>query len=96
MSRTYRKRSERFESYNRSVITGRPIWTDDIVKRKALYYTEKYDSWVRDTLPKAYRKVVNKKRRAMDKIALHNEIYKDIPSLYCDWNCKTNDHWSYF
>lgn len=55
------------------------------------------DSSISITLPRHFRKEVNKRRRARDK----QEVYKavhivDYEELCSDWNCKDNESWGYW
>jgi len=104
MSRTIRKRSVALTTFLSQdwggfgdCLKGNPDIT--IENRKAFYkYADTGDSNKRFSmcLPKHFRKSVNKKRRARDKSALYNEVYKDKAVNYDPWNCTTNDIWSYF
>lgn len=101
MSRTYRKRAEKFESYYG--------WSCGIYKseleefnekeklrKKALYYT-KTCKWISHKLPKSYRKLVNKNRRNKDKQALYNFVYNGNEDACFDpWNSKTCNSWGYW
>lgn len=96
MARTYRKRPETFERYAR-----RSRWIDsaseeEIDRRRAKYYT-RTDKFFYFNLPKAFRRMVNRQRRAYDRRELHRELtHYEYEGLYDRWNGKTGNAWGYW
>jgi len=102
MSRTYRKRRETFNEYYRDWIDG--IENDLALEWQVKYITkEKYRYNTRTVkhydfgLPKSFRNMINRQRRAKDK----QEIWKainlhDYPEQCSKWNCKDANHWEYW
>lgn len=49
------------------------------------------------SLPRHFRKEVNKKRRARDKQEVYKSVHiVDYEELCSNWNCKDNDSWGYW
>ena len=46
-------------------------------------------------LPKFYRNLVNRKRRAKDRAALHKELTVGYGE-FCNWDCNSSEAWGYF
>ena len=104
MSRTYRKRTIKFENTWRYNYYDRVIhifyWTKYdakyIERDKALYYSDKLGNHAEYKLPKEFRNTVNRQRRAYDKNELFRELNSEYEPLYCLWNCKTSNSYSYW
>lgn len=93
MSRTTRKRYRSFEETM--------LWIDDTYTKKELgrlkahWTNNQYYGW---SLPKYFRKMVNKTRRRKDTRVLYKEVNM-IPhkeEWYSNYNCKDNQAWDYF
>lgn len=102
MSRTYRKRSvsfkEEFSYWHHLIESGdKSEWLNKYYhKVKNIYHTDNYEEFHRN-MPKEWRKSANAKRRNHDKRELWKELnIVDYEAQYSKWNCKDNDHWSYF
>ena len=103
MSRTHRK--NRLDHYDKkwfkeaveAVKNGNPTLWELSTYRYYLYKYKRDMKYRLHTLPKSFRKEVNKHRRAKDK----QEVYKAITingyeELCSNWNCKDNESWGYF
>ena len=103
MSRTYRKSGEFY--WNLKEIQAelkdcverglQNTWNLFIYKHHT--YKKNSDSHTSTSLPKHFRKQVNKSRRAKDK----QEIFKEVNIFNYEeqcskWNCKDNDSWGYW
>ena len=94
MSRTVRNRKESYFSYyQHSVDCG---WHTFTKKEERAYYSDKTNKWYSFSVPKEFRKTVNKQRRARDKHATHNEVYEKRSIMYSEWNCNDNNNWGYW
>lgn len=111
MSRTIRKRSISFRKYfewdyfllNRGNDPFGDVYLKsdsiEVTEKKLLKYKYKYytDLFWKDSLPKHFRKRVNKARKVKSNHELWKEInYKDYVGNYSKYNCKDNDHWSWY
>lgn len=106
MSRTYRKRVESFRQYYKNwtfnedgtlSITWKTFYTEEEVKKLKYQYKTKTCKHYTFNLPKFFRNMVNRKRRAYDKQELWKELnLEEYEGLYSSWNCKDNNAWSYW
>ncbi len=97
MSRTYRKQKEPFSSYYRYAINS-DRYDEEYLKTEKWRYTAdrgvKYYSY---GLPKFFRNMVNRKRRARDRQELYKAVKHFEYEEQCSkWNCKDADHWGYW
>jgi len=95
VSRTTRKRIESFESYflNEDWTNKSNLKAEN--QQRADYYgeTNKWYSW---KLPKFYRKIVTKKRRARDARGLFKEVHLNQVGNFCNWNAKSSESRGYW
>ena len=110
MSRTFRKHSQTFEEYYKSWLVGvehctfgicirsDETWVIEYLRKENYKYktkTQPFYDW--HGIPKAFRKIVNRTRRRMSKHEVWKSInFNDYPEQCSKWNCKDNDHWSYY
>ena len=94
MSRTYRKRIDKHTSYEFNRVTRTVNIIASTKKDVAMHYSDNGYSY---SMPKAYRKWVNKERRTRDKVELYKAVNLEDYEEQCSrWNCKDNNHWIYF
>lgn len=93
MSRTYRKRQEPFNEEFYS-------WWAEYKKVPLKNIKSKYNRdcwWDQTSLPKWFRNQVNRQRRAEDRQTLYRAVnHENDPQLFCEWNCKSANHWGYW
>jgi hypothetical protein len=111
MSRTTRKRRETWEQYT-AFAGNNEYWVRGvgfvdinsqlvnekqcIARAKARYYS-RTEKWFAFGLPKDYRQMINKQRRARSVQELWKELHWDDYEEQCDlWNGKTNNPWGYW
>lgn len=108
MSRTFRKHSQSFEEYYKIWLSDKPRynygyvitgdWTKEFLRKERYKYktkTSPFYDW--HGIPKEYRKSANRKRRNHDIRELYKAVnWEDYPAQCSWWNCKDNDHWSYY
>lgn len=99
MSRTYRKRPESFEAYYKWLLANPETaerWGWDVKRERAKYKT-KTMKWYAYNLPKDFRNMINRKRRAYDRQELWKEVnISEHEGQYSKWNCKDNRAWDYW
>lgn len=98
MSRTYRKRPEKFESYY-SYCLGPDGWIKDDKEKAQLRakYRHKTCKYFAYNLPKFFRNSVNKSRRRHDKREIWRALnWHDYAEQCSSWNCKDNNAWGYW
>lgn len=97
MSRTYRKRTETFEQYYSHWFANDWFGDEkDEMQMRAKYYNTT-DKWYSHSLPKYFRKDVNRKRRKIDRHEIYKAInFDDYPEQCSRWNCKDNNAWGYW
>ena len=95
MSRTTRKRIEKFEQmydyYLNSLYCEKQLTHNKKVigQLKAKYYGRSGNIYA-CSLPKYFRKFVNHHRRMCDKQELHKEMFlENYAGNYCQWNAKS-------
>lgn len=49
-----------------------------------------------NNLPKWFRQLKHKKRRAKDREALYRELITECDGNFATWNCKDGEVWDYF
>lgn len=101
MSRTYRQRQETFERYyGKSRFSLRLLiddWDENETNRQRARYYSETSKWYTFGLPRQYRNMINRQRRARDKQALFYAIRDNNEDVCFDpWNCKTSNSWGYW
>lgn len=109
MSRTRYKHKQTFEQYYKEWLMPHQnprwfgYWEEDdkqyYLTRERIHYRYKSEKAYDFGLPREYRNMVNRQRRARDKFQLWKELKlqdMDYKGSYSKWNCKDSNAWGYW
>jgi hypothetical protein len=103
MSRTFRKRITSFENYYKNTFYGLSLeeyiekYHKDTLPRAKAKYGSKTCKWYTFGLPRWFRNMVNRKRRAKDRQEIWKEVNIENYEEQCSkWNCADNNNWGYW
>ena len=95
MSRTFRKRPQSFNDYYHHLLDS--ATHEDFLKKEQYRYRTKTEKFYTYNLPRFYRNMVNRKRRAHDRTELFRELnHFEYIGAYSKWNCKDSNAWGYW
>lgn len=101
MSRTFRKRYEKHWTLtlerNDYYIINKLKNNKKFIEQQTAQYKTRSEKYYTYKLPKCYRNMINRTRRAHDKAFLYKDLnFIDYEGIYDPWNCKTSNSWGYW